>query len=82
VENIKDQLLENNKKTYWVPDFVKVCFSSFFVLISMVFCLHTIVIRMFALTLFRRNVSITGWKMLEIGLSVEADFGALHFLCG
>ncbi|XP_021721725.1 isoleucine--tRNA ligase, cytoplasmic-like [Chenopodium quinoa] len=23
VENIKDQLLENNKKTYWVPDFVK-----------------------------------------------------------
>lgn len=23
VENIKDQLLENNKKTYWVPEFVK-----------------------------------------------------------
>ncbi|KAL9240634.1 hypothetical protein vseg_014831 [Gypsophila vaccaria] len=23
VEKIKDQLLENNKKTYWVPDFVK-----------------------------------------------------------
>ncbi|KAI5665073.1 hypothetical protein M9H77_24396 [Catharanthus roseus] len=23
VENIKDQLLENNKQTYWVPDFVK-----------------------------------------------------------
>lgn len=24
VENLKEQLLENNKQTYWVPDFVKV----------------------------------------------------------
>lgn len=27
VEKIKDQLLENNKQTYWVPDFVKVTIS-------------------------------------------------------
>lgn len=27
VEKIKDQLLENNKQTYWVPDFVKVWFA-------------------------------------------------------
>lgn len=26
VEKIKDQLLENNKQTYWVPDFVKVSY--------------------------------------------------------
>lgn len=24
VEKLKDQLLESNKQTYWVPDFVKV----------------------------------------------------------
>lgn len=24
MEQLKDQLLENNKQTYWVPDFVKV----------------------------------------------------------
>jgi hypothetical protein len=24
VEKIKENLLENNKKTYWVPDYVKV----------------------------------------------------------
>lgn len=35
VEKIKDQLLENNKQTYWVPDFVKVSYSVviFFVVI-------------------------------------------------
>jgi isoleucyl-tRNA synthetase len=25
VEQIKDKLVNNNKKTYWVPDSVKVC---------------------------------------------------------
>lgn len=29
VEKLKDQLLENNKGTYWVPDFVKVWYILF-----------------------------------------------------
>jgi hypothetical protein len=27
VEKIRDQLLECNKETYWVPDYVKVCYG-------------------------------------------------------
>ncbi|XP_042489506.1 isoleucine--tRNA ligase, cytoplasmic-like [Macadamia integrifolia] len=40
VEQLKDQLLENNKQTYWVPDFVKVwCFYSQAILSSFFGCL-------------------------------------------
>lgn len=31
MEQLKEKLLENNKQTYWVPDFVKVVFLNFVV---------------------------------------------------
>lgn len=47
MEQLKEKLLENNKQTYWVPDFVKVdffvvanmmAFFSLFVIVLLYFC--------------------------------------------
>lgn len=42
VEKIKDQLLENNKQTYWVPDFVKVNYYLLSVVIFFVVIIENI----------------------------------------
>lgn len=83
VEKIKDQLLESNKQTYWVPDYVKVWIFCLSLLLKFIYNTSLNLVFLFSqLLVCRKNVFIIGLRMLEIGLLAEVDFGGLLYQYG